>query len=145
LPETTRRLLLDLGRVDDLHVGALTELQKRRHDRGPVDGGAQVIQLVSGVPITNLSGATGDQKYFSISMPSGSTSLNLQMSGGSGDADLYVRYGALPTTTTWDYRPYLLGNNEGVTVSSPTAGTWYVMVRGYATYSGASLVGTRSP
>jgi serine protease len=61
------------------------------------------------------------------------------MSGGPGDADLYVRYGAKPTTSRWDYRPFLEGNEESVT-AQPVAGTWYVMVRGYTAFSGVSLV-----
>ena len=34
------------------------------------------------------------------------------MAGGSGDADLYVRYGSQPTTSSYTCRPYLNGNNE---------------------------------
>jgi uncharacterized protein YkwD len=62
------------------------------------------------------------------------------MSGGAGDADLYVRYGALPTPSTYDYRPYLDGNNESVAPAVSTEGTWYLMLRGYASYSGVTLV-----
>jgi hypothetical protein len=64
------------------------------------------------------------------------------MSGGTGDADIYVRYGAAPTTSTYDYRPYKTGNNETVTATTATAGTWYVMVRAYSGFSGVSLVGS---
>ena len=38
-------------------------------------------------------------------MPAGSANLRFELSGGSGNADLYVRYGALPTQTTFDYAP----------------------------------------
>ena len=65
--------------------------------------------------------------------------LEIAISGGTGDADLYVRRGAQPTTTAYDYRPYLSGNNETVTVNNPTAGTWYIGIRGYAAYSGLTL------
>lgn len=64
------------------------------------------------------------------------------MSGGSGDADLYVRSGTAPTTTTYQCRPYLNGNNETCTFTAPAAGTWHVLVRGYSTYSGASITAT---
>jgi serine protease len=98
--------------------------------------------LTSGVPVTGLSGATGATKVYTFTVPAGAASAKFQIAGGSGDADLYVRFGAAPTTTQYDYRPYLVGNNETVTVSNPQAGTWYVMVRAYATYSGTSLVAT---
>ncbi|MEO8846723.1 MAG: PPC domain-containing protein [Kofleriaceae bacterium] len=63
---------------------------------------------------------------------------------GSGDADLYVRVGAAPTTTKYDCRPYKTGSNEScsVTIAQPT--TIGVMVRGYATTSDFSLVGKRN-
>jgi pre-peptidase len=105
-------------------------------------GGGGGSVLSNGVPVSNLSGTSGSWQYFTLSVPSGKTSMTIKISGGSGDADLYVRYGAQPTTSTWDYRPYLYGNNETVNVSSPTAGTWYVGIRGYTSYSGVTLVGS---
>jgi hypothetical protein len=64
------------------------------------------------------------------------------MSGGTGDADLYVRQGSQPTTTTYNCRPYLSGNTESCSISNPAAGTWYVSVRGYSAYSGVNLTAT---
>ncbi len=91
---------------------------------------------------SNLSASSGTWSHFSITVPAGATSLTVKLSGGSGDADLYVRQGAQPTTTAWDCRPYLSGNNETCTFNAPAAGTWYVSTRAYRSYSGASLVAT---
>lgn len=104
------------------------------------NGGSGGGDLQDGVPLTGLSGSAGSQQVFTVVVPSGTSSLSIQMSGGSGDADLYVRYGSPPTTSQYDCRPYLYGNNESCSFSSPPAGTWYVMVRGYSSYSGVSLV-----
>ena len=92
-----------------------------------------------GFTVTNLSGAKSSWKYYTIDVPAGMAVLEIAISGGSGDADLYVRRGAQPTTTAYDYRPYLNGNNETVTVNNPTAGTWYIGIRAYAAYSGLTL------
>ena len=97
--------------------------------------------LANGVPITGLSGAMGSNQYWRINTPAGK-SLKIKISGGTGDADLYLRFGTRPTTSTWACRPYLNGNNETCTVSSTSAGDYYVMLRGYTTYSGVSLVGS---
>jgi hypothetical protein len=51
------------------------------------------------VPVTGISGAAGSELYFSIEVPAGQTKLEISMSGGTGDADLYVKRGALPTTS----------------------------------------------
>ncbi|MCB1048991.1 MAG: M4 family metallopeptidase [Acidobacteria bacterium] len=88
---------------------------------------------------TNLSGARRSFNYWTIDVPSGMSQLEIKISGGSGDADLYVRYGAKPTTSSYDYRPYLNGNNETVTIANPTAGTWHIGIRGYSAYSGLRL------
>lgn len=61
---------------------------------------------------------------------------------GSGDADLYVKIGGAPTTSSYDCRPYKTGSNESckVTLAQPT--TIGVMVRGYANASSSySLTG----
>jgi hypothetical protein len=98
--------------------------------------------LQNGVPVTNLSGATGSQKFFVLNVPANQSSLVFTISGGTGDADLYVRFNALPTTTTFNCRPFLTGNSETCSFTSPAAGPWYVMIRGFAAYSGVTLKGT---
>ncbi|MGY6519331.1 MAG: S8 family peptidase [Lysobacteraceae bacterium] len=98
--------------------------------------------LSNGVPVTGLSGAAGSERRYTLDVPSGASNMAISISGGSGDADLYVRRGAPPTTSTWDCRPYLNGNNESCTAASPQAGTYHIMVRGYSSYSGVTLVGS---
>ena len=104
----------------------------------PPPGGGS---LADGVPVTGLSGAAGSEQAFTLVVPSGATNLVFQMSGGTGDADMYVRFGSRPTTSSYDCRPYLNGNNETCTFSAPQAGTYHVVVRGYSSFSGVSLVG----
>lgn len=98
--------------------------------------------LENAVPLTNLTGSSGEQLLFTFEVPSGAQDLNIVMSGGSGDADLYLRFGAEPTTTTYDCRPYKSGNNETCTVTNIQAGTYYLLMDGYSNFSGISLVET---
>mgnify|MGYP001591367620 CR=1 FL=1 len=100
--------------------------------------------LTNGVATSAISGAASSAQYFTLEVPASATSLSFAMSGGTGDADMYVRFGAAPTTTTYDCRPYLGGNNETCNVT-PKAGTYYVMIRGYAAFSGTTLKGTFAP
>jgi hypothetical protein len=106
----------------------------------PPPPGPNVLQ--NGVPVSGLSGATDSQKFWTMSVPAGASNLQFQTSGGSGDADLYVRFGSAPTTSTYDCGPVSGDNSETCSFSSPTAGTWHVMVHGYGAYSGATLVGS---
>lgn len=96
--------------------------------------------LTNGVAQTGLSASTGSELRYTIVVPSGASNLSFAISGGSGDADLYVRFGTAPTTGTYDCRPYLNGNTETCNISNVQAGTYHVMVRAYAGFSGVSLV-----
>jgi serine protease len=100
--------------------------------------------LSKGVPVTGLSASTGNSLNYTMDVPAGASNLTFQISGGTGDADLYVRAGSAPTDTVYDCRPYLSGNNETCTIAAPTAGTYHVRVKAYSTFSGVSLVGDYS-
>ena len=83
---------------------------------------------------------------YTVAIPAGTTSLVVNISGGTGDADLYVRAGSAPTTSSYNCRPYLSGNTETSTINNPTAGTtYYIGVRAYSAYSGVNMKATRSP
>jgi vibriolysin len=99
------------------------------------------VVLTNNVPVTGLSGAANNDKYFKIDVPAGQQSVTFRLSGGSGDADMYVgAVGSRPTLTTYSCRPYLNGNNETCTINAPSPGTYYVLLHAYAAYSGTSLV-----
>ncbi|TZF89582.1 M4 family metallopeptidase [Cognatilysobacter lacus] len=104
-------------------------------------GGGTV--LTSGVGVSLPSVATGGvSANYTLSVPSGKTSVVFTISGGTGDADMYVKLGSAPTSSSYSCRPYLSGNSETCTFNAPTAGTYYVNVRAYAAYSGVTLKGT---
>ena len=92
-----------------------------------------------------ISGALGTDNRFTMVVPAGRTSLSFSISGGTGDADLYVRFGTAPTTTSYDCRPYRTGNTETCTITNIVAGTYHVNVRAYSAYSNVTLVGRFSP
>jgi len=103
------------------------------------------ILLTSGVPVTGIGGDIGDLIRYRVNVPAGATNLVIQMSGGTGDLDLHVRYGQMPTLATFDCRPYAGGNNETCTFPNPTAGVWFILLDVYDDATGVSLVATVSP
>jgi hypothetical protein len=79
-----------------------------------------------------------------LDVPAGVAS-NFVLSGGTGDADLYVKADSTPTTSSYDCRPYLRGNNETCNIAAKTTAIRiYVMLRGYSAYTSASLKGCYS-
>jgi serine protease len=105
-------------------------------------GGAAV--LTNGAPVENLSGAMNDELQFAMDVPAGASNLEFQISGGTGDADLYVRFGAAPTTLVYDCRPYSGDSTETCTIATPQTGTYSVMLQGYGPFSGITLRGSFS-
>ncbi|MEL6200372.1 MAG: PPC domain-containing protein, partial [Pseudomonadota bacterium] len=94
---------------------------------------------------SNLSASRRNWLRYTIDIPPGMSTLTVQISGGSGDADLYLRYGSQPSTSQYDCRPYLNGNNETCTITNPQPGTWHIGLRAYQTFSGVNLSAEWSP
>ena len=101
----------------------------------PPTGGYDV-----GGQLDNLSVARRSWLRYTWDIPAGNSLLEFEITGGSGDADLYIRYGSQPSTSAYDCRPYLTGNNEKCTFSNPAGGTWHIGIRGYQASSGFSLI-----
>ncbi|HEX5745438.1 MAG TPA: M4 family metallopeptidase [Archangium sp.] len=98
--------------------------------------------LTNGVALLNQSGAASSQKFYYLDVPA-SRPVTFTISGGTGDADMYVKFGSQPTTSSYGCRPYLGGNNETCNMAAQaTAGRYHVMLYGYSAYSGVSLTGT---
>ena len=102
-------------------------------------GGGGDPYLTNGVAVTGISGATSSNQYWRI------THAGRQDADGH-DQRRHRRRGPLhplrrrPTTSTYSCRPYLTGNTETCTTSSTQAGDYYVMLRGYQTFSGVRLI-----
>lgn len=144
--QTAIENIAGVNKVSDARTGSPNLLLNNQFSGGnpppppppPPPGGV----LTNGVPVTGLSGSQGNNQFFTLSVPAGASNLSFNISGGSGDADLYVRFGSAPTTTTYDCRPFIGGNNETCDVPNAQTGTYHVMIRAFSTYSGVSLIGS---
>ncbi|MDP5207962.1 S8 family serine peptidase, partial [Alishewanella sp. SMS9] len=114
---------------------------------GLVDANAAVLAATgsgsgatgSSSTLPNLSASRNNWLHYTINIPAGMQNFTASIAGGTGDADLYVRRGARPTTSSFDCRPYLQGNNETCSISNPAATTWHISIRAYSTFSGVTL------
>ncbi|MFD2179571.1 pre-peptidase C-terminal domain-containing protein [Veronia pacifica] len=98
--------------------------------------------LEPGVPVSNLSGDKGEELVFYIDMPEDQTRLDVKMSGGTGDADLYVKAGVEPTKDQWDCRPYSAGNAESC--SGNYQGRVFIKIIGYSNFNDVTLIAETS-
>ena len=114
---------------------------------GTPNGGAKPTPVPTPVPPQNnqlsngetvrAAGTKDNNVFYSINVPSMSQ-LTVTISGGSGDADLYVKQGSKPTTTSYDCRPYKDGNSESCVLDN-VSGTVHIMLRGYADFNSVGL------
>jgi hypothetical protein len=97
------------------------------------------IELTNNNPITNIGGTTGQELLYRVAIPSGTKRLTISLSEGTGDANLYVKHGAIPTTTVNDCIKNEPGNTHTCGFNSPAEGTYYILVKGGSTFSGVTL------
>lgn len=88
---------------------------------------------------TNLSAGKNGKLNFSYARPAGATAMKFTIAGPNGDADLYVRRGSPPTTSSYDCRSAGATSNEACTITNAADGTYYVMINAYSAYNGLTL------
>jgi len=99
-----------------------------------------VSMLSNGAVISKLGGGSGSIQTFAINVSSGGRNLVVAISGGSGNADLYVRYGQRPVAGLGlDCAPRNGSSSEICQFATPASGTYFIMVHGPSAYAGVSL------
>jgi hypothetical protein len=94
----------------------------------PVDDGGL---LTDGVAASgHMDSADGSDMYW-IDVDANAQSMRVLLTQSSGDFDTYGRFGAYPTTSTYDWRGYTSGGEDN-TVNSPSEGRHYIMVDYYS-------------
>jgi serine protease len=99
-------------------------------------------ELSNGVTVSGISAAAGEELLYTLAVPAGASNLSFVMNGGTGDADLYVKFGSEPTASNWDCRPYLFGNNESCAIDPAQTGTYFVKLVAYSAFTGVNLTGS---
>ena len=100
------------------------------------------VALANGVAKTGLAARTGAQLPFTLAVPADATTLHFKTVGGTGDADLYVKFGSQASPSDFDCVSGSASANEDCDIPDPQAGTWYATVHAYNDISNISLTGT---
>lgn len=94
-------------------------------------------------PLYPLSGLadrrSGGFVYWTLDVPAGARPFTLTTDLGTGNVDLYVRFGAAPTLTLSDVSSVSPGNKETVTIAAPKQGRYYIGLHAKSPYRGVSL------
>ncbi|WP_085296730.1 S8 family serine peptidase [Cognaticolwellia mytili] len=97
--------------------------------------------LENGIAKTNLTATTSAELNFTMEVPAGATNLSFSTNGANGDADLYVKFGSAPTTSSSDCKSESSNSVESCSISTAQAGTYHIKVIGYSAFSNLSLTG----
>lgn len=100
------------------------------------DGGP----LSNGIVVKPLSAGMDEELLFTLEVPERAKILFVDIRGGSGDADLMMAHDVEPSWDYYDYAPFKNGNREHVLKRRPAAGTWYIKLYGYDSFSDVELV-----
>ena len=110
------------------------------------DFAAEETAVADGVPNPNLSDSqTQGVQYFSITVPPGAVNLDIETSGGTGNVNLLMRRGFLPTQAFFDAASGGATNKERIDIPSPQGGVYKIAMVAAAPYSGVTLVVTVTP
>ena len=110
------------------------------HDNTFTPGGGGQPEAWAGLSGNGTLAKNAVQKFETPTLAAGTYAFEMT---GTNDADLYVRVGAEPTTSTYDCRPYKSGSNERCEVRLAAPAKIYVNVRGYSTSSTFALTGRK--
>ena len=98
--------------------------------------------LTNNVAVGGNTGAKEAVVQYALVVPAGATNLSFISYGGSGNADVYVKFGSAATATSYDLRSVRPGNNDVINIANPQAGTYYVSLVGKTKFSGVSVRGS---
>ena len=105
---------------------------------------ARVVELPkllqNGLSQTGLSGETFSTVMFRVVVPAGAKDLRFDTGGGTGDCDIFVRFGAQPTESEFDASSTSDRTREHLHFARPQPGAWFVKIDAARAYSGVTLV-----
>ncbi|HYX22618.1 MAG TPA: pre-peptidase C-terminal domain-containing protein, partial [Thermoanaerobaculia bacterium] len=135
--------LRDNALATDTEPGLLADLDAKQAGGDWISSQAATAPFDPGVPLPGLADRRpGKLVLWTLDVGAGAPPLTLSTfsgAGGTGDVDLYVRFGAPPTTAQWDASSATAGNTESVTLAAPQPGTYYVGLYGRSPYRGVTL------
>ncbi|MEA2602941.1 MAG: receptor-like serine/threonine-protein kinase [Acidobacteriota bacterium] len=124
----------------DAEPGLLADLNLKQAGGDWTSSQAAAAPFDPSVPLSGLADRrTGKFVLWTLDVGAGAPPLTLSTSLGTGDVDLYVRFGAPPTTGQFNASSATAGNTESVTIAAPRQGTWYIGLYSRAPYRGVTL------
>lgn len=97
--------------------------------------------LQNGVARTGRSAAVNTSLDFTLDVPAGASGLKF-VTSGSGDVDVYAKFGSAPPTSGYDCKSDTPNTAETCTITTAQAGAYHVKLVAYGAFSNVSLTGS---
>jgi len=124
----------------DTEPGLLGDLNTKQIGGDWISSQTAAAPFDPSVPLSGLADRrSGKFILWTLDVGAGAPPLTLSTSGGTGNVDLYVRFGAPPTLVQSDFSSATVGNTESVTVAAPLKGTYYIGLYSHSPYKGVTL------
>lgn len=96
-------------------------------------------EIFNGVPVADIDAVEGEQLFYFIDVPANVSDFVVTTSGGTGDVDLRVRFGQLPTIADFDCGSFSFTNEEICEFTAPTSGEYFILVNAFEDSEGVTL------
>jgi hypothetical protein len=98
-----------------------------------------IAPLQNGAVLQHRGGMIGSEALYKITVPAGMQRLRVLTRDGTGAVVVFLRKGQPPTRAVYDQRVGAVSNRADLTVLTPEAGEWFILLFGRGNYSGLSL------
>ncbi|PIE90163.1 MAG: hypothetical protein CR997_07150 [Acidobacteria bacterium] len=88
---------------------------------------------------TGISQQTNQDLFYSVEVPADALSLAVETLCENGDADIYVKFGSVPTTSDYDASSASSNSHELIKIPNPQEGTWHILLHAYTGFTDLEL------
>ena len=106
---------------------------------------SEVTDLTNGQALHHRAGMKGRGHLFKITVPPDQTRLQIRVEGGTGDTNVFLRQGAVPTRELFTARGERNGKKTSIDVPNPAAGDWFIRLEGRTAFAGYSVLAMVRP
>lgn len=98
--------------------------------REPISPGKNTASLSNRVPVTQISGRSGESRLYEITLPAGASNLHFTTwrDGNAGSLDLYVKFSTKPSAKSYDAKSAGAESDKLISISEPKPGKYYVLI-----------------